>query len=90
MLDEAFGLFVKAAPATVLIRGVQENIFDDVAGNWRGTMVVLTEGFRERKFGSLTSTELAENLKNLARGADLSKYRKRPPTRKTSPRPPPK
>ena len=27
MLDEAFGLFVKAAPATVLIRGVLENIF---------------------------------------------------------------
>lgn len=40
MLDEAFDLFAKAAPATVTIRGVLENIlsanrlnaiFDDVA-----------------------------------------------------------
>jgi IS4 transposase len=59
---------------------------DEIAGMWRGMTVVLPEEFWERQFASLTPVELANNLTDLARGADLSKYRKRPPSRKPSPR----
>jgi IS4 transposase len=59
---------------------------DEIAGMWRGMMVVLPGDFWEQKFATLTPTALAENLIDLARGADLSKYRKRPPSRKPSPR----
>jgi Transposase DDE domain len=59
---------------------------DEIAGTWRGMMMVLPEDFWERKFAALTSTELAEHVVDLARGANLSKYRKRPPSGKPSPR----
>lgn len=60
---------------------------DEIAGTWRGMMVVLPEDFWKRRFADLTSTELAKDLTQLARGADLSKYRKRPPSHNASPRP---
>ena len=59
---------------------------DEVAGTWRGMMVVLPDEFWKEKFGTLTSTELAEQLTGVARTADLSKYLKRRPNRKPSPR----
>jgi len=65
---------------------------DEIAGTWRGMMVVLPEDFWERKFAELTPPELARDLMDLARGADLSKYQKRPrsrkPSRRVSPRKP--
>jgi hypothetical protein len=57
---------------------------DEIAGTWRGMMVVLPEDLWEQKFATLTPPALAANLVDLARGADLSKYRKRPPSRKPS------
>jgi len=61
---------------------------DEIAGIGRGMMVVLPEDFWQRKFADLTPVELVRNLTALARGADLSKYRKRHPSRKPSPRVP--
>jgi IS4 transposase len=65
---------------------------DEVAGTWRGMMVVLPESFWKQKFANLSPVELAGVLKGLAGGADIAKYRRRPPsktrpTRKPSCRP---
>jgi IS4 transposase len=63
---------------------------DEIAGTWRGMMVVLPDAFWERKFAGLAPPELARGLMDLVRGADLSKYQKRPRTRKPSRRVPPR
>ena len=62
---------------------------DEVAGTWRGMMVMLPEPFWARKFADLSPVELANVLKDLAGRADMAKYRQRPPSRKRSPRKPP-
>lgn len=59
---------------------------DEVAGNWRGMMVVLPEPFWKEKFADLTPVELAAVLTNLAGGMDIAKYRQRNPSRKRSER----
>jgi len=55
---------------------------DEIAGMWRGMTVVLPETFWQNKFASLTAGELAQHLRELAGRADISKYRKRPPSPK--------
>jgi IS4 transposase len=55
---------------------------DEVAGNWRGMMVVLPEPFWKQKFSNLTPVELAAMLTDLAGGMDISKYRQRNPSKK--------
>lgn len=62
---------------------------DEVAGTWRGMMVMLPEPFWEAKFADLNATELAAVLKNLAGHADMAKYRQRPPSKKHPARKPP-
>lgn len=51
---------------------------DEIAGMWRGMMVILPEPFWREKFAPLTPEELARSLADLAGRADMSKYRKRP------------
>jgi IS4 transposase len=84
-------------PASVAARSPADDLStyylaDEIAGTWRGMMVVLPEDFWQRKFAGLTPPELARDLRDLARGADLSKYQKRPrsrkPSRRVSPRKP--
>ena len=55
---------------------------DEVAGNWRGMMVVLPEPFWKAKFAALTPVELAATLTDLAGKMDIAKYRQRNPSRK--------
>jgi IS4 transposase len=62
---------------------------DEVAGTWRGMMVVLPEPFWKQKFADLSTVELADVLKNLAGRVDMTKYRQRPPSKKRSVRKPP-
>ena len=62
---------------------------DEIAGTWRGMMVVLPEPFWKQKFADLTAVELADVLKNLAGRVDMAKYRQRPASRKRSARKPP-
>jgi IS4 transposase len=62
---------------------------DEVAGTWRGMMVVLPEPFWKQKFADLSAVELADELKNLASRIDITKYRQRPPSKKRSERKPP-
>jgi hypothetical protein len=62
---------------------------DEVAGTWRGMMVVLPEPFWERKFADLSTNELADVLTDLAGRVDIAAYRPRPPSRKCSARKPP-
>lgn len=62
---------------------------DEIAGMWRGIAVVLPDEFWRQRFAPLTSAELAECLRELAQQADLSKYKKRPPSAKRAARPPP-
>jgi IS4 transposase len=62
---------------------------DEIAGTWRGMMVVLPEPFWKQRFADLTAVELAEVLKNLAGQVDISKYRRRSASRKRSARKPP-
>jgi IS4 transposase len=62
---------------------------DEVAGTWRGMMVMLPEPFWTRKFAELGPVELANVLKDLAGRVDMAKYRQRPPSRKPSTRKPP-
>ncbi len=50
---------------------------DEVAGTWRGMMVVLPEAFWERKFADLSPIELANVLKDLAGRVETAKYRQR-------------
>lgn len=64
-------------------------VADEIAGMWRGIAVVLPDEFWQQRFASLTSGELAQCLRELARRADLSKYKKRPPSAKRASRPPP-
>ena len=59
---------------------------DEIAGMWRGMMVVLPEPFWKQKFAPLTPGELAGCLTELAGRADISKYRKRPPSQKRAER----
>jgi len=59
---------------------------DEIAGMWRGMMVVLPERFWQEKFTPLTPVELAQSLTQLAGRADLSKYWKRPPSPKRAER----
>jgi IS4 transposase len=59
---------------------------DEVAGTWRGMMVVLPEAFWAEKFADLTAGELADVLKDLAGRAKPGQYRQRPPSRKKSQR----
>jgi IS4 transposase len=59
---------------------------DEIAGMWRGMMVVLPEPFWKQKFAPLTPGELARSLRELAGRADLSKYRKRRPSPKQAER----
>jgi len=59
---------------------------DEIAGNWRGMMVVLPEPFWKNKFADLTPTELAAALTDLAGGTNAAKYRQRDPSRKRSER----
>jgi IS4 transposase len=59
---------------------------DEIAGMWRGMMVVLPEPFWKQKFASLTAGELARSLTELASRADVSKYRKRRPSPKQADR----
>jgi hypothetical protein len=62
---------------------------DEIAGIWRGMTVVLPETFWQEKFALLTPEELARSLTELAGRADISKYRKRPPSPKRVERQPP-
>ena len=62
---------------------------DEVAGTWRGMMVVLPEAFWKQKFADLSAVELADVLKSLAGHADMAKYRQRLPSKKRSTRKPP-
>lgn len=62
---------------------------DEVAGMWRGMMVVLPEPFWKRKFADLSPVELAGVLKELAGGVDIAKYRRRPPSKTRPTRQPP-
>lgn len=62
---------------------------DEVAGTWRGMMVMLPEPFWTRKFADLGPIELANVLKELAGRVDIAKYRQRPRSGKRSPRKPP-
>jgi len=62
---------------------------DEVAGTWRGMMVMLPEAFWKEKFADLNAVELAAVLKNLAGRADMAKYRQRPPSKKRPARKPP-
>ena len=62
---------------------------DEVAGTWRGMMMVLPEHFWERRFADLSAIELADTLKNLAGRVDMARYRKRPKSGKCSARKPP-
>jgi len=62
---------------------------DEVAGTWRGMMVVLPEPFWTQKFADLSALELAAVLKNLASCVDMAKYRQRPPSKKRPARKPP-
>jgi len=59
---------------------------DEIAGMWRGMMVVLPERFWQEKFVPLTPGALARSLTELAGRADVSKYRKRPPSQKRAER----
>ncbi len=59
---------------------------DEVAGTWRGMMVVLPEAFWAEKFADLTALELADVLKDLAGRAKPGPYRQRPPSRRASKR----
>lgn len=59
---------------------------DEIAGMWRGMMVVLPERFWQEQFAPLTPGELARSLTELAGRADVSKYRKRPPSPKRAER----
>jgi hypothetical protein len=62
---------------------------DEIAGTWRGMMVVLPEPFWKQKFADLSAVELAEALKDLAGRADTTKYRQRAASKKRSVRKPP-
>ncbi|HEY4761961.1 MAG TPA: transposase [Thermoguttaceae bacterium] len=57
----------------------------EIAGNWQGMTVVLPDTFWEKKFAALNTGDLARCLTELAGRADVSKYRKRPPSPKRSP-----
>jgi hypothetical protein len=59
---------------------------DEVAGTWRGMMVVLPEAFWAEKFADMTALELANVLKDLAGQAKPDQYRQRPPSRTKSQR----
>jgi hypothetical protein len=62
---------------------------DEVAGTWRGMMMVLPEPFWKQKFADLSAVELADVLKNLAGRVDMAKYRQRPSSKKRPARKPP-
>jgi hypothetical protein len=62
------------------------HLADEIAGMWRGMTVVPPERFWQEKFAPLTPVELARCLTELAARADLSKYRKRPPSPKRAER----
>jgi len=62
---------------------------DEVAGTWRGMMVVLPEPFWKEKFADLSPAELAGTLQDLANGVDIAKYRRRPPSKRRPTRKPP-
>jgi hypothetical protein len=62
---------------------------DEIAGTWRGMMVVLPEPFWREKYAGLNAAELGEALKGLAKGMDISKYRQRLPSKKRPTRKPP-
>jgi IS4 transposase len=62
---------------------------DEVAGTWRGMMVVLPEPFWKQKFADLSAAELAGVLNDLAGRVDIAKYRQRPPSKKRPARKPP-
>jgi hypothetical protein len=62
---------------------------DEVAGTWRGMMVVLPEAFWKERFADLNTTELTAVLRNLAGHVDMAKYRQRTPSKKRSARKPP-
>lgn len=62
---------------------------DEVAGTWRGMMMVLPEPFWTKKFADLNAVELASLLKSLAGRTDMARYRKRPKSGKGPARKPP-
>lgn len=55
---------------------------DEIAGTWRGMMIMLPEPFWIDRFADLTPCQLADTLKDLASRAKPKQYHQRPPSPK--------
>jgi len=57
-------------------------VADEIAATYRGMMIVLTASYWTKRFGELTSAQMARALIEIAREIDLQRYRKNPWTPK--------
>jgi len=58
-------------------------VADEIAATYRGMMIVLPAKYWTKRFAQLTSTQLARVLVGIAKGVELTRYRKNPWTPKT-------
>ena len=62
----------------------------EVSTMWRGIDLMIPQNLWHDQFANLTSQELADRLRTLAANANLPAFRKRPPSKRPSPRSPTK